>query len=402
MRVLLLNQFFWPDAARTGELLADVARRLVEDGCDVTVLCGRSPYVKSQRAEMEGVRVLRTPVLPFKRGLFARLASYGSYLMLALWHSLRLPRPDVVISLTTPPFLSVIGAIVQRLRGARHIIWEMDLYPDVAVDLGIVDRKSWLTRVLAAIADATRRQAETIIVLGPCMRERLLSHGIPASKIRVVENWADADLIRPRRRASSDGTLTVLYSGNLGRPHDVDTICAVMEQLRDDRRFRFIFAGFGGRRPALQEFCQRRGLRNVSFQPYCEPEQLSDALGNADVGLVTQRTECLGSLVPSKVYGLMAAARPILFIGPRGSTVSQVLNNHNCGWQVDCGNKHSVVDLLLGLAEHQELIRQAGDRGRQAFLQKYDRPLGTDRIAAIIGVPDREHVNNGQSALTNA
>jgi putative colanic acid biosynthesis glycosyltransferase WcaI len=386
MRILLLNQFFWPDAARTGELLADLAQRLVDDGCSVTVVCGRSPYVQTRQTEMASVQVLRAPVLPFRKGISARVLSYFSYLLLALWHSFRQARPDIVVTLTTPPLLSVIGALAKRLRGCRHIIWEMDVYPDVAVDLGVLRPDSWLTRVLTAIANTARRRADGIIVLGNCMRQRLIDQGISAEKIHVVENWADGELIRARAPKSRNGTLSVLYSGNLGRAHDVETICAVMEKLKDDERFHFTFAGFGGRRPGLQDFCTRRGIPNVSFQPYCEREELGDVLAGADIGLVTQRAECLGALVPSKIYGLMAAARPILFIGPRKSTADQVLSRHDCGWQVDCGDADSVVNLLLNFAEFPDVLRHAGERGHKAFLHEYDRHIGTARIAAILGV----------------
>src|SRR5207249_2616754 len=216
--------------------------------------------------------------------------------------------------------------------------WEMDVYPDVAVELGVLPRDRWWTWLLYVLAGFARRRAEGIIVLGSCMRERLIGHGVPPEKIHIVENWADGDLIRPLQRRATDGVLRVLYSGNLGMAHETETICGAMEALKDDDRFQFTFAGGGSRRAQVEEFCRSRDLRNVTFRPYCEREDLAAELAKADIGLVTQRPECLGSTVPSKVYGLMAAARPYLFIGPRASTPSRIVEGHDCGWQVDCGD----------------------------------------------------------------
>ena len=381
MKVLLLNQFFSPDAAPTGQLLADLAQRLIEDGCTVSVVCGRNSQT---RTEMPGVLVVRAPVFPFGRGMVARFLSYGSFLLAALWESL-LQQPDLVLTMTTPPLLSLMGTLVSWRRGARHFIWEMDVYPDVAVELGVLRRGAWWTCVLGVVADAARRRADGIIVLGSCMRERLLRHGVPAEKIHLAENWADGESIRPQRRSTANGGLHVLYSGNLGMAHEVETILGVMEALKDDGRFRFTFAGGGSRRAAMEASCRRQDLRHVTFSPYCDRELLSGELAKADLGLVTQRPECLGFTVPSKVYGLMAAARPFLFIGHREATPSQIADRYRCGWQAECGDVQGVVNLLIGLIERPELMEQAGDRGWGAFVREYDRPVGTARISLILG-----------------
>ena len=136
---------------------------------------------------------------------------------------------------------------------------------------------------------------------------------------------------------------------------------------------------------AVEEFCRRHDLRNVSFRPYCDRELLGEELGKADIGLVTQREECLGSIVPSKVYGLMAAGRPFLFIGPRASTPSRIADGHGCGWQVDCGDSTAVIKLLTRLIDQPELMRHAGYRARSVFIQEYDRPAGTARISMVLG-----------------
>jgi len=389
MKILLLNQFFWPDAAPTGELLADLARELAHGGWEVTVLCGSSAYAGERDKlpeilEIPGVLVRRASVPAFGRGIIPRMLSYGSYLAVAAGHCLFRSRPDVVVTMTTPPFLSVAGALAQRLRGVRHVIWEMDMYPDVAVDLGVIQQRAWVTRILGALGNYVRRTADAVIVLGNCMRERMLDQRIPLEKIHVAENWADGDAIFPRPRPPHDGILRVLYSGNLGRAHDIDTICSVMEQLGNDPRIQFTFAGGGSRRAKLEAFCRDRGLQNVEFRSYCKRSLLGQELSKADIGLVTQKPECLGSVVPSKVYGLMAAGRPYLFIGPLDSTPGEIIEKHNCGWRADCGDVPSLVSLLQRLSEQPGLVARAGERARHAFLHDYNKPQGTARIVAVI------------------
>ena len=385
MKILLLNQFFWPDAAPTAQLLGDVARDLAERGHEVTVLCGSSAYSAGKSAEpAPPVNIVRTPAAPFAHGRIAKLLSYASFFAGALIRTLRMSRPDVVLCLTTPPFLAVLGWLIRKLRGARYYIWEMDLYPEVAVDLGFLKPKSGLTRALLAMSRAVRSHADGVIALGPCMRERLIRSGVPEHKIFVAENWAHSSGARGELPAA-ELPLEILYAGNLGLAHDVDTISAAMLRLKSDRRFHFQFAGGGPRRAALERFCRDNEIDSLSFHSYLEPGEFYRNLSACALGLVTQSEACFGSVVPSKVYGLMAASRPILYIGPRDTTPGRIVRAFRCGWQVDCGDVDSVVNLLWLLAAQPDALSAAGARGRKAFLENYDVLIGVARLAAILG-----------------
>lgn len=215
------------------------------------------------------------------------------------------------------------------------------------------------------------------------MRRRLMERGVPGSKIHVAENWADGKDFAPTP-CHRGGPLTILYSGNLGRTHDVDTFLYAMNRLKNNPRYHFRFVGGGARRKEVADFCQRNGIMNVSSADHCRRQDLSQSLCEGDIGLVTQLDECLGTVVPSKVYGLMAAARPILYIGPRESTPARIIARFNCGWQVDCGAGAAMVDLLQSLESHRSLIADAGARGRASFLEHYDLPQGVARVSNII------------------
>lgn len=385
MRILFLNQFFWPDTAATGQLLSDLTEHLADSGETVEVICGSANYGGSNGAQRPNVAVTRLATPPFSKGIAGRLISYLSFLFGSLWHGLRGPAPDVVVTLTTPPLLSLVGMAIQRLRGARHVIWEMDVYPDVAVDLGVIKRKSLPDRVFSWLADLPRHRADRVIALGECMRSRLVAHGLDANKISIAENWADCDApaggFQSVQSLNTEG-LSIIYSGNFGRAHDVATIANAMTSLSRAQGFQFVFGGGGSRQAWIRDFCETNDIRTAQFLPYCGREELSARLSACDIGLVTQHKDSAGSVVPSKSYGIMAAGRPVLYIGPRNSTIAQMIERDQCGWQIDCGDVNGLVELLRRLSENKELVYAAGERAYQTFIKRYQRSLGVARLAA--------------------
>lgn len=386
MKVLLINQSFWPDVAATGQLLTDVARHLSTLGHEVTVICSRNMYGSDPAGEeAPDVRIIRVPGPPFARSVIGRGLSYICFFLGALWKAFCLRKTDLVVTLTTPPLLSLTGTLLKKTSGAKHYIWEMDLFPDALVSLKALRAESLMTRLLGVAADYSRKQSDGIIALGECMQERLTSRGISPRHVYIAENWADGRQIRPVPRQRGP-VLNLLYSGNLGLSHDIETISSAMLLLRDDPRFHFTFAGGGARRSELQAFCEQQRLTNVSFMPYSAREDVSTSLSAGDIGVVTERPECLGTVVPSKVYGLMAAGRPILFIGPRKATPSRIVRDYQCGWHVDCGQVRDLTELLDCLYKDREAIEEFGARGRAAFLEHYDLHHGLNRISRVLGL----------------
>jgi putative colanic acid biosynthesis glycosyltransferase WcaI len=170
MQVLFVNQFFWPDTAATGQLLTDVTREIDPELHAVTVLCGRSVYGALNSVLPPPVRIIRSGNVAFSRGKIGRIMSYASFFVGAIVQGVCGPKPALVVTMTTPPLISLLGTLLKSLRGAQHFIWEMDVYPDIAVDLNVLKQRSLVTRLIGILADIPRKRAEGSIALGDDMK----------------------------------------------------------------------------------------------------------------------------------------------------------------------------------------------------------------------------------------
>lgn len=398
LNILAINQFFWPDTAATGQFLTDITRAMDPNIHSVTVLCGRSAYGAIDMTPPPRAKIVRLGGLPFSRGKIGRAASYAFFFVNVVVRSIREEKPALVLTLTTPPLVSIVGTLVKSVRGSRHFIWEMDMYPDIAVDLNVLKARSPFTKLVGTLADFSRRRADGIIALDENMKARLMTRGIPEHKILVAENWADGCEILPA--PFRQGPFVVHYSGTFGLAHEEYTITEAMRQLRDDHRFRFVFVGGGARREKLEKFCRTEGIRAVEFRPYADRSDLGKSLAEGHVGLVTQRQETVGAVAPSKIYGIMAAGRPILYIGPSTATPARVIQQCGCGWRIEPGDVKGLVLLLLHLEQNRDLLKNAGARARAAFEEHYDKPIGVARVLRILGISQRPALTpvNAQAA----
>jgi colanic acid biosynthesis glycosyl transferase WcaI len=397
-RIIIISQFFGPDQSAVGQFLADFVDEAAAAGHNVSVICGAGDYAAGDgaaRSDNQGeksespaefrtgggaVRITRVRTAAFSQSKMRKLLSYATFYLGAVWRTLSISRPDVVVTLTAPPGLAWIGWLAQQVRGCRHVAWEMDLYPDIAIALDI-PVAAWTSRIL----DFPRRRADMIIALGDCMKARLLQHQIPEDRIIVAENWADGSTIFPLPFPNLP-PMRILYSGNLGLAHDVATIRAVMEGLADRPDFLLVFAGGGLARRELMEFFQERGIENISFQGYVRLQDLGASLAECHIGLVTQKTATLGAIVPSKIYGLMAAGRPVLYIGPAAATPAMLIRQFDCGWHFDCDDEAGVAALLLSLLEDPKELCRKGQNGRAAFIKNYDKPAGVAQVMRAMGL----------------
>lgn len=389
MRVLIVNQTFYPDVAATAQHAHDLARHLVGAGCQVEAIASRSIYgqrgaVLAKRECVEGIEIRRVGVSLFGKGsLAARAADFLLFHVLALGAALRAKRADVCVCLTTPPFIAVVGWVLKLLRRTKFVYWVMDLYPDVPVACGVMRERSWLVRMLEGFHRFLMRRADRVVVLGRCMQERVLAKGIEREKVVVINVWADREEVRPmpaeevvyRREWGLEGKFVVMYSGNFGLGHETETICGAMERLAERQEIRFVFVGGGKRMEEVRRFAEGRGLKNVQFHPYQKREHLGQLLSCGDVHLISMREEMAGLIVPSKFYGVLAAGRAGILIGPENSEIGRALKESGAGFVVRCGDVEGLVAAVEGLAKDAGLRGQMGQRARAVLEEKYDRAI---------------------------
>lgn len=384
MRVLLLNQVFHPDVAATAQMAHDLARRLVAAGHEVHVVASRSIYGQKggqlqRRETVDGIHVHRVGVSLFGKGsMLARLIDFALFYVLAGAKVLTVPRPDVTVAFTTPPLVATLGWLVRTVRGGRYVYWLMDMYPDVLIAHGALRPGSLTHRLLEAVSRWCLRKADRVVVLGRDMRELVESKGVPASRVEHISVWADETGVVPTeargtayRKAWGLGeSLVVMYSGNLGLAHDQATLLGAMGQLQHEH-VRWVFVGGGKTMDALRERVEAEGWTHVQFQPYQPRERLGELLGTADVHLITQATAMRGLIVPSKLYGIMAASRPAAFVGPGDAEVARVLHECDGGRVIAVGDADALAAFVREMAAEPDVREAMGRRARAAFDEHY-------------------------------
>jgi glycosyltransferase involved in cell wall biosynthesis len=208
----------------------------------------------------------------------------------------------------------------------------------------------------------------------------------------VVHNWADGEAVRPRPLAGHalraewgwDGRFVVLYSGNMGLAHEFETVLGVAEALRDRDEVLFAFVGGGPRRGEIEEQVRRRGLRNVEFRPYQARERLGDSLTAGDVHLVTLRERMAGLLVPSKIYGILAAGRPTVYVGPDEGEIAEILRSGACGVRVAPGDEQGLAEAVLRYASSESHRLEHGRNARRLFERRFTKEHGLRAFLRLI------------------
>ena len=372
MRLLLLNQYYPPDAAPTGRVLHDLARTLVARGHQVHVVCSRRSYAGGEtypaRELRDGVQVHRVPAQGFGRGgAAARLADYASFTALLFATVLvRIPRPDLILALTTPPYVGLAAAAVARLRGCAHAHWIMDLYPDVMAAHGMIRPDGLAWRFLGAATRRQLRHARLVLALGPFMARRLEPYLEPGRSAVWVPLWGDGPpapwpVGEPNRLRQERGwgpdELVLMYSGNMGFGHRFGEFLAAAARLGPAGP-RWAFVGGGPRRAEIDGFARAHPEARVSLLPYVPPQDLRASLCAADVHLASLSGAWQGLIVPSKIQASFSVGKPVLFVGPSDNEVAGWIEESGGGWVVG----EDDIDGLLGATDQ---ARDASERARR-------------------------------------
>jgi glycosyltransferase involved in cell wall biosynthesis len=379
-RIIFINRFFFPDYSANSQLLSDLTFHLASLGKEVHVITSQqlyeAPRARLPHAEIvAGVNIHRLSTTEFGRsGLLGRSIDYLSFYG-SLWRFLSklVNAGDILVATTDPPLLSVVAMRAIKRRGGQLVNWLQDLYPEVAIKLGVPFLNGPIGKAMTRIRDRSLHAAKANIVVGKRMAERLVSCGIDPERVLVIRNWTDDEQIHPidnkenplRLEWGLEHRFVVGYSGNLGRPHEFETLLAAAERLRNNREILFLLIGGGHRVPELTRLVQARGLSD-SFRllPYQDKALLKYSLSVVDVHWVSLKAELDDLMFPSKFFGIAAAGRPIIAIASRDGEIANLVRHHACGVAIEPGNADSLVDAIMLLSSDRQRLAEMGRRGR--------------------------------------
>ncbi len=387
-RLSIITQFYPPDYAATGQLIEELVNQLARLGMHVHVFTGQPGYAFQEEtapsvesSERIWIRRSRTSQI-WPRRIRGRALNGLLFCLRAGVHLLKsASRGEVLLLTTEPPYLLILGFLAHLCFGTPYVCLLYDLYPDVAVELNVVPPHHWIVRFWDWLNRLIWKNASNVIVLSATMKERIIAKCPEIEdKIAVIHSWADPNSIKPMNKQDNwfahqfnlVEKFTVLYSGNMGRCHDMDTILAAAEQLQNEP-IQFVFIGNGAKRQAFIEKVRSLKLENCQFLPYQEKPVLPYSLTACDLSLVTVSPGMEGLVAPSKLYGILAAGRPVAAICGANSYLRQLVAEANCGEVFDNDDGTGLANYIRSLAANSQLAKALGDSGR-CYLQSHFTP----------------------------
>jgi glycosyltransferase involved in cell wall biosynthesis len=388
IKLSVVTQYFPPDFAATGQLIEELVKQLGQQGVDVEVFTSQPGYAfHSQKApsveQGDRIRVKRSRTAQLWPGRIRGKAVNGVlYTLRAVLYLLRAwQRNNVLLVTTAPPFLPFVGYLAYLLFRLPYVCIVYDLYPDIAIALGVVSKRHWLIKFWYALNRQVWLNAKAIVVLSPAMKQRVLAHCPQVeNKISVIHSWANPDLIVPIAKKENwfawkynlVQKFTVLYSGNMGRCHDIDTMLEAAKELQNEP-IQFVCIGGGAKREELIHEVNKLGLKNFTFLPYQDKQVLPYSLTACDLSFVSVDETTEGLVVPSKLYSALAAGRPIAVICSPYSYLRQMIAEANCGGTFDNGDGHGLAQFIRLLSRDPQLAERMGKSGRQ-YLRSHFTP----------------------------
>jgi colanic acid biosynthesis glycosyl transferase WcaI len=338
LRILLLNQCFYPDVVSTAQHLTDLATALASRGHEVTVIASDRGYDDPttrfpRREHWNGIEIVRVPSLSFGKNSKSRRAlNFGTFLLMCSLRLVTLRPFDLVVALTSPPLISFLAALFVRLKGGVFYFWVMDLNPDEAIAAGWLKESSLTSRVLQTMLNYSFRVAARTIVLDRFMKERVVDKGVDPDRIAIVPPWSHDDQVGYseagreafRHQHGLSDKFVVMYSGNHSPCHPLDTLLDAARTLATQSEIVFCFIGGGSEQQKVREFAAQHRLNNVKCLPYQPLRELSSSLSAADLHVVVMGEKFVGIVHPCKVYNIMSIGAPTLYIGPTPSHVTDI------------------------------------------------------------------------------
>jgi colanic acid biosynthesis glycosyl transferase WcaI len=389
MRLWVVSELYYPELTSTGYFMTGVAEGLAASR-EVRVLCSQPTY--SARGTLapitevrNGVHIERCTGTRFDKDKLARRLVNLITISLSIASLVvrRVRRDDVVLVVTNPPTLPFVVYLAARIRGARVVLRIEDVYPEVLVAAGMSAPSSLLVRLVGGATRMLYRRMERIVVLGRDMATLVGAKlGAQADRMVRIPNWGDIDAVTPLPRATNtvlarigaSERFVVQYMGNMGRTHGVDTLAAAALRLRADPTLHFLFIGWGARKAALEAMVVDEKLSHVTVLPGCSQEELEMHANAADIVVIAFQEGMAGVSVPSRMYNVMAAGKPILAVAEAHSELARVVVEERIGWVVQPADVDALTAAITTAATTPaDEIVAMGARARHAAVNRYSK-----------------------------
>lgn len=401
VRLTIINQYYVPDISPTAHLAASLAEHRAARGDEVTVIASRGGYANpslsgsvSQQPSDLRIRYVWTPQLGKRRKLF-RVLDYGAFYIGAALRILLMQRQDLIVSLTTPPFIAGVAALHKLLhRRSKLILWNMDCYPEIAERTGVLRHNGWLSRAMRAANRWLFARIDYLVSLDGAMEELLVSQYAPRTRqlsSALIPNWErlslfpkDAEYLPGPTRAGFDGRpFTVLYLGNAGYGHSFTSVLEAARILRSEP-VSFVFVGGGVRWRELEDAIHTSGLTNVTLKGYVPKSETLSTMRAADCALITLHDFALGVMSPSKLHSNLAMGLPVLYVGPEGSNVDEAIRTYRCGVSIRNGRPEEIAEWIRRVMQSPDELSGLRERARSAFEQAYCDKQALSKFDGVI------------------
>lgn len=391
-RILVLNQYYKPGVEATANLLADLCESLAAD-FDVTVVTGRLLGHAGLPSDEQqgGVRVLRARSTAYDRTqLRHRIVNYVTYLGDTFVRASALERPDLVICMTDPPVVGDVALAVARRHRAPLLVISEDVFPEIATELGRLTNPV-LVGVLQRLVGYYLKRANHVVAIGERMRARLMAKGASPGRITVIPNWVDTSAIVPGSRDTEWSReqelvdkFTVMHSGNVGHAQNLDNLVRATTLLRDLGDLAVPIVGFGARHAEIRELAERLEADKLMFLPYQPREVLPQSLGAAHLHYVGLAKGLSGFVVPSRVYGILAAGRPVIVAADPDSETACLVEEAACGLTLPPDRPDLLAGAIRDAHDGRFDLEQMGARAREYVVREADRSIALARYRALI------------------
>lgn len=387
-KLLIYAHYFYPDVASTGQILAELAEGMI-DAFDITVICVVPSYsgvieekYKSKRIyieEYKGIKLVRVRVPEFKKSnKISRIKNLLAYFFNSLIATAKIEKQDYIYTISQPPILGgVLGVLGKWIKGGKLIYNIQDFNPEQTIAVGYAKNKLLLNTVMA-VDKFSCKNSDKVIVVGRDMQETLKNRfnnkKVPSNVF--INNWINEKEIYPleqnhpkivafKEKYNLQDKFIIMYSGNIGLYYDLENIIKVIGEFKDREDVVFAFIGDGTVKSKIEEYVTDNKLNNVTFIPYQDKADLIYSLNAADIHWVVNAKGIKGVSVPSKLYGVMAAGKPVLGVLDEGSEARLIVEECNCGVCIEPGNYKEISRNIEYILNNKELIKSLGQNGRK-------------------------------------